>query len=213
LEIVGVARDIQDHSFWLKPIRRFYVSYFQPIDGITTANFAIRTEENPGIFAATLRREVRSADPRLMVQNIRDLNSLMDQSLVQTRMLTHLSASFGLLAVLLAVIGLYGVVSHEVVQRTGEIGIRMALGARRRDVLFLFLGNSLKVIAVGLALGTALAFALARVLRTFLFEVEPTDPATFAGVAILFTAVALLACYIPARRATKVDPMTVLRYE
>ena len=212
-EIVGVSRDVQDHSFWSDRVRRFYVSYFQPIDGITEANFAIRTMGNPASFEAALRHEVRTVDPGLMILSIRDLHSLMDRSLEQTRLLADVSAFFGLLAAALAAIGLYGVMSYDVARRTKEIGIRTALGAQRRDVLGLFLRNGLKLTAVGLALGTGVALALARLLRAFLFGVEPTDPGTCVGVAILFAAVALLACFIPAQRATNVDPMTALRHE
>ena len=179
----------------------------------TEANFAIRTVGNPANFGATLRHEVRTVDLGLMILGIRDLHSLMDRSLEQTRLLADVSAFFGLLAAALAAIGLYGVMSYDVARRTKEIGIRTALGAQRRDVLGLFLRNGLKLTAVGLALGTGVALALARMLRAFLFGVEPTDPGTCVGVAILFAAVALLACFIPAQRATNVDPMTALRHE
>jgi putative ABC transport system permease protein len=125
----------------------------------------------------------------------------------------RLLVAFSLVGSVLALVGIFGVLSLSVGSRRREIAIRMAVGAQRRDVLSLFLGEGLKLIAVGLVLGTGVAIALARLLEAFLFGVGPTDPATFAGVAILFTAVALLACYIPARRAARTDLMAALRYE
>jgi ABC-type antimicrobial peptide transport system permease subunit len=121
--------------------------------------------------------------------------------------------SFGLLALVLAAVGIYGVVAFATRQRTQEIGIRMALGARRGDVLRLVLNRSFRLTLAGLAIGIAVSMALTRFLRSRLFEVGPTDPLTYAGVALLLGLVALVACYIPARRATKVDPMVALRYE
>jgi predicted permease len=213
LEIIGVARDTQDHSFWDKPVRRFYVSYFQPIDGITTANFEIRILGNHGDFATILRREVQAVDRQLMILGIRNLKNLMDQSLVQTRLITKLSSFFGLVAVGLAAIGLYGVMAYEVSQRTSEFGIRMALGAQRRDVLSLVIGKGFRLVLVGSIIGLAGATTATRLVSSLLYGVTTTDPATFAGVLLLLAAVALLAVWLPARRATRIDPMVALRHE
>jgi putative ABC transport system permease protein len=137
----------------------------------------------------------------------------MDQSLLQTRLITKLSSFFGLLAVVLAAIGLYGVMAYEVSQRTSEFGIRMALGAQRRDVLSLVLGKGLKLVLVGSVIGLAGAAAATRLVSSLLYGVTATDPMIFAGVSLLLAAVALLAIWLPARRATRVDPMVALRYE
>ena len=213
LEIVGVARDAQDHNFWSKPVRRFYVSYFQPIDGITAANFAIRTVGDPAALDALLRREVKALDGNLTVLRIREVKSLMDQSLVQERLIAKLSSFFGLLAATLAAIGLYGVMAYDVVQRTKEIGVRMALGAQKINILSLVVGQGMKLALAGLGAGVLAALALTRIVRSLLYGTTPTDPVTFIAVVLTLASVAILACWLPARRASKVDPMEALRYE
>jgi predicted permease len=213
LEIVGVARDVQDHSFWSKPLRRFYVSYLQPIDGITAANFAIRTTGSPPNLDALLRREVQAENRNLMVLRIRHLQSLMDQSLVQTRLITKLSSFFGLLAAALAMVGLYGVVAYEVVQRRREVGIRMALGAQRGDVLRLVIGQGMKIVLIGAVLGVLASLGLTHALESWLYEIKPTDPSILFATTILMITVALVACWLPAARASRVEPVEALRYE
>ena len=174
-----MARDAQDHNFWSKPVRRFYVSYFQPIDGITAANFAIRTVGDPAALDALLRREVKALDGNLMVLRIREVKSLMDQSLVQERLIAKLSSFFGLLAATLAAIGLYGVMAYDVVQRTKEIGVRMALGAQKINILSLVVGQGMKLALAGLGVGVLAALALTRIVRSLLYGTTPTDPVTF----------------------------------
>ncbi|MEO6725906.1 MAG: FtsX-like permease family protein, partial [Blastocatellia bacterium] len=149
----------------------------------------------------------------LPVSQVLTMDQLLGISLATQRLTLVLLAGFAALALLLAAIGIYGVIAYSVRQRTHEIGIRIALGAQTRDVLRLIIGQAMKLVVVSVIIGLAGALALTRWLTALLFNVKPTDPLTFGAIAVLLTAVALLACYLPARRATKVDPMVALRYE
>ena len=144
---------------------------------------------------------------------IQPMTKLVTDSVARRRFNALLTGLFAIVALLLASVGIFGVLNYSVAQRTQEIGLRVALGAQTRDVLRLVLGQGVRLILFGLALGLAVSFALTRVLAVMLFGVTPTDPLTFVGVSLLLTSVALLACYIPARRATKVNPLVALRYE
>jgi putative ABC transport system permease protein len=163
--------------------------------------------------AAAIREAVRAIDKDQPVDKITTMSSVVSASIVDRSFYMQLLGTFASLAFILAAVGIYGVVSYSVAQRTREIGIRVALGARRRDVLGLVLREALRLTALGVALGLVGAFVATRVLRSLLFEVKPTDPATFICLSLLLTFVALVASYIPARRATKVDPLVALRYE
>jgi putative ABC transport system permease protein len=156
---------------------------------------------------------IRSIDPDLPVAEVATMEELISESTAQPRFNSLLLALFSCVALLLAAVGLYGVLAFAVAQRTREIGIRMALGASPAAILHSVVGQGLGLMLSGLGSGFALAFGLTRFLASFLFGVTPTDPATFAGVATLLAVVALLACYVPARRATRVDPLVALRYE
>jgi predicted permease len=213
LEIVGVVRDVRDHDLRDLPLRRFYVSYFQPIDGITTANFEIRTLGDPSSVVAQLRNTVQSFDRNLSILNIKQERELMDEDLVQERLIATLSSFFGALAVLLAAIGLYGVMSYAVARRTNEIGIRMALGAGRSTVVLMILREVAILLAAGGIAGAAAAFASTRLIKGFLFGLAALDPISFVAAGVLLAMVAGLAGYLPARRASKIDPMIALRYE
>jgi len=149
----------------------------------------------------------------LPVTDIGAIPQLVDATLEQPRFQTLLLGLFSGLALTLAAVGIYGVISYSVIQRTHEIGIRMSLGAQPSQVLRLVMGQGAKLALAGIVVGIAAALALTRLMRSLLFEVSPADPLTFAGIAVLLVAVALAACYIPARRAMRVDPMTALRYE
>jgi putative ABC transport system permease protein len=172
-----------------------------------------RTAGDPLSLAPAAQRVIQSIDPDQPVSDVRTMESWIGNSVARARFGTVLLALFGIVALMLAAIGIYGVISYSVTQRTHEIGIRMALGAKPGDVLRMVIKQGMTVSIIGVALGIVGAFAATRVLASMLYEVAPTDPLTFVSIPLLLSSVALLACYIPARRATKVDPMEALRYE
>jgi predicted permease len=213
LEIVGVARDVQDHNFRSKPVRRFYVSFSQPIDGITQANFAIRAVANFADLERLLRREIGQVDSRLMMLNLSKVTGLMDGTLIQERLIARLSSFFGVLAVLLAAVGLYGLMAYDVVQRQNEIGIRMALGATRAAVLRLIMRNGLRLTLAGIAAGVVGGAACTRMIESQLHGVHGMDPGTYVLVSLGLVVIALAASWIPARRAARVEPIKALQCE
>jgi putative ABC transport system permease protein len=173
----------------------------------------IKTTMEPEAMIAAVRRQIFELDPELPIYDVRTLTERLGNSLAPERLNLTLLICFAAMALLLAVIGLYGVISYLVTQRAHEIGIRMALGAQSCDVLKLIIGQGLKLLSIGVLLGICGALALTHLMRTLLFGVSPTDPLSFALVPLLLAVIALLACYIPARRATKADPMVALRHE
>jgi putative ABC transport system permease protein len=174
----------------------------------------VRTNaSNPAAVTTGLREVVRSVDKDLYLPEARTMNQLLSDSLARRRFNTVLVGVFASVALLLAAIGIYGVISYTVTQRTHEIGIRVALGAQPRDVFRLIVGHGMILAGAGLALGLVGALVVGRVMSGLLFEVGTSDPEVLGGIALLLAVVAFLACYIPARRATKVDPMIALRYE
>jgi putative ABC transport system permease protein len=176
-------------------------------------NVVVRSTLPPSGLAGAVEAAVRDADASLPVIRLRAMDDVFAEAVSRPRLLAHLLGAFAGLALLLAAIGTYGILSYMVVERRKEIGIRMALGAERSTVLQQVMGQGLLLTGIGLVAGLAGALALNRVLASLLFEVRPTDPATFTAVAITITTVALVACFLPARRATRVDPMLVLRDE
>ena len=211
LEVVGVARDGKYRSLGEKPHPYIYQPLLQSYDPKMT--LVVRTRGEPQSVAAAVREQIRALDANLPVADVKTLRDQLNLSLFPSRVAAWTLGGFGVLALLLAAIGIYGVVSYSVAQRTREIGVRMALGAKEKDVLRLVLGQGLFVIAVGLVLGLLLAVASTRVIVGFLYGVGAADPLTFAGVPLLLGFVAVVASYIPARRSTKIDPLVALRYE
>jgi predicted permease len=214
-EIVGVVADSKHDDLRTPPGSWFYTPYFHVS---RHANFSwaineVRISSNSSNVITAIRAAVKEASPMIEAPEIRGLNELMGETVATERMITTLCSFFGLLAILLACIGLYGVMSYNVATRTNEFGIRLALGAQPRKVFELIARQGMTLVLIGLMIGLATAFALTRVIRSLLFEVSPTDFTTFLGVALLLSAVALLACCLPARRATRVDPLVALRYE
>jgi len=164
-------------------------------------------------MSAAVRREVQALDRNQPIYNVSTMEQTLDQSLATQRLATTLLALFAGIALILAAVGIYGVMAYSVTQRTHEIGIRMALGAQRGDVLKLVVSHGMLLALLGVGLGLIAAFALTRLMASLLYGVSATDPVTFVGIALLLALVALIANYIPARRATKIDPMIALRYE
>lgn len=207
-EIVGVIHNTK----YKDPRRDIKATIYSPQTG-AGASFELRTAGDPRAILSTIRKVVAQVDSNLPLFNVETASEQVDRLLFQERLIARLSGFFGMLALLLACIGLYGLLSYEGSRRTHEIGVRLALGASRSDVLRLVVGQGLRLIAVGLGLGVVGALALTRFMSSLLYGVKPTDPTTFFFVCLLLAGVALMASYIPARRATKVDPMVALRYE
>jgi putative ABC transport system permease protein len=173
----------------------------------------VKASGDPNQLMTSVRRQVADIDPEQPIYNVRTMDEIRAQSVAPERLNLTLLSIFAGIALLLAVVGIYGVMSYTVTQRTHEIGIRMAIGAQPRDVFKMVIGQGMTLALIGVALGLVSAFGLTRLMATMLFGIEPTDPATFGSIALLLTGVALVACYIPGRRATKVDPVVSLRYE
>jgi predicted permease len=210
-EIVGVVGDVRDVALRQEPAAMMYVPYAQaPFWG---AVVVVRSNLTVAAVADAIRRDARAIDKDLPITDIAAMPEIVDATVAQPRFQTMLLGAFSALALILAAIGIYGVISYSVAQRTHEIGIRMSLGAQPGQILRLVVGQGVRLALVGVAIGCAAALALTRLMRSLLFNVSPADPVTFVVVAILLAGVSVAACYIPARRAMRVDPMTALRYE
>ncbi|HEV3469186.1 MAG TPA: ABC transporter permease [Pyrinomonadaceae bacterium] len=211
-EIVGVAADTKDEDFEEEPELGFYRPMRQ--DPWWAMSLVVRAESGDATaLAAAVRGEVRALDRDLPVYNVRTLRDIVDETLSAHRLMVSMLGFFAFGALVLAAVGLYAVMSFSVTQRTHEIGIRMALGAQRGDVMRLVLWQGVVLTGVGLVAGLALARLVTRVMASILYGVSPNDPAVFGSVALVLGLTALLACYVPARRATRVDPMVALRHE
>jgi putative ABC transport system permease protein len=210
-EIVGVVADVRYSGLDDSGEAAIYTPFAQT--PFMWSNLMIRTSVPPQTLVQSVRNAIVSANSMLLPANFVTMDQLVSESVAQPRFNTVLLAAFAALALALAAVGIYGVIAYSVNQRTHEIGVRMALGARSGDVLRLVLRQGMKPALVGALIGLAGAWAATRLISGLLFEVNATDPATFAAVTLLLLAIALLACWIPARRATKVDPMIALRCE
>jgi putative ABC transport system permease protein len=211
LEIVGVAADARENRTRRPPEPFFYIPMSQ--GDVSEHTLLVRTSANPDALLPAIRRIVHSLDSGGMVSGAETMSDVLSDEIAEPRFQTRLLGAFGALALLLAVVGIYGVTSYSLAQRTREMGIRVALGAGRRDILRLVLGQGMTVAVAGIAAGSALAFALTRYLGSLLFEIKPNDPLTFIAVAVALVAAALLAAYLPARRASRLDPVTAMRHE
>jgi putative ABC transport system permease protein len=211
--IVGVTGDVKHLGLNKDPEPEIYLPLAQFPNPFPQIWLVVQTSADPALLASAVRHEIGSLDHNLAVGEVKTINQLLDESTSSQRFNAVLIGAFSGVAFLLAIAGLYGVIAYLVTQRTQEIGIRMALGAQRHDISWLVLSQGLLLAFVGLTIGLVVALGLTRILSTLLFGVSPTDLPTFVAVSLVLATVALLACYIPARRATKVDPMVALRYE
>jgi putative ABC transport system permease protein len=212
LEVIGVVGRVKMEGLNQDSNRvQAYLPFLQvPSDSMTVI---IKGSSDPNQLISSIRAAVKEIDPEQPIYNPRTMYEIRAESVAGERLNLTLLSIFGGIALVLAIVGIYGVMSYSVTQRTHEIGIRMAIGARPRDVFTMVLGQGMKLALIGVAIGLVLAFILTRLMATMLFGVEPTDVPTFAAISILLISVAVLACYLPGRRATKVEPTISLRYE
>jgi putative ABC transport system permease protein len=212
--VIGVVADVKNHGVEKPTGTELYLSLGQSFTrGARSLHMVLRSTTAPANVVNAMRRELRDLDPALPLARIRTMDEVMSAAQSRPRFLTLLLTLFATVALVLAAVGIYGVISYSVAQRTREFGLRIALGAQRNDVLGIVLGRGMVLTVAGVVIGLAGALVLTRFLSTLLFGVTPTDPLTFFGVSFLLACVAFLACLIPARRATRVDPMVALRYE
>ena len=215
MTVVGIIGDIKEMGLEAAPKAEMFFPYQQLPETLWNMprDLTVRTSGDPLSVTAAVRQAIWAVDPAQPISNVRTMEEILSEEVAQRRIGMTLLVAFAGLALLLASLGIYGVLSYSVTQRTQEIGIRMALGAGRNDVLRQVMGGGLRLAGAGVAIGLIVSFALTRLMTGLLFGVSASDPRTLIGVTVLLIAVALLACYIPARRATKIDPMIALRYE
>jgi predicted permease len=210
-EVVGVVRDIKDKGLMAEPGPAIYLPLLQSF--VSDLTLHVRARDQPLAVVAAIRREVQSLDPSMPLYNVGTLAALKNGSLYAQRMAAALLTAFSALALLLTAIGIYGVLSFAVTERTREIGIRLSQGAQSQDVLGLFVRQGMLLTLVGLIVGIVVSMGVTRSARGLLFGVSATDPLTFLIVPVLLGLVALVACWIPARRASRLSPLVALRYE
>ena len=213
--IVGIAGDVRQMGLDAPVKAEMYFPYSQISDQpwFAPRDLVVRTAAEPMSLVPAIKQAIRAVDPEQAVSNIRTFDEVLDEEVVQRRLGTALVAAFAALALLLASLGVYGVLSYFVTQHTAEIGVRLALGASRGDILRLVLGKGMALALSGAGLGLLGALALTRLLSSLLYGIGAADPATYVAAAAVLTALAFVACYLPARRAVKVDPMAAMRCE
>jgi putative ABC transport system permease protein len=212
--IVGIVADVRHTSLREEIVPELYVPYNQKVwPSMLNMRVAVRTKGDPTAMTGSVREAIQAVDPDLPMAKVATLSMLVDESMTQPRFSMMTLGAFGVLALVLASIGIYGVISYLVSQRTQEIGIRLALGASGRDVFGMVIGQGARLAGLGIAIGLVAALGVTRLMAGYLYGVRPTDPLTFGAVAVLLIGVALLACYLPARRAMRVDPIVSLRDE
>jgi putative ABC transport system permease protein len=210
-QIVGIVGDVHHNSLTQEAAPEIYLPYQQ--NSWSWGNFMVRTTVPPATIADVFRREIKMVDKSVALTAVRPLTGAISETVTEPRFYAFLFTLFGGIGLLLTVIGVYSLISYTVSQRTQEIGIRMALGASRRDVVRMILGQGIGLAIIGSVVGLAISFWLTRLIVSLLFEVTPTDLSTFGVAALVLLVSALLASYLPARRATKVDPIIALRSE
>jgi putative ABC transport system permease protein len=211
IQIVGEIANARTDDLTQAPSPEIYLPLWQA--QAFSKHLVVRTTADPRTVVVAVERTLRSVDPTAAIENVKTLEQIRDESLASRTFAMHLLTGFSMLGSVLTLVGIYGVISLSVASRRRELAIRSAVGAQQKDIRRLIFGEGFRLIAGGVLGGIALAVVLSQVLRSFLFEVQPSDPATFIVVGTLFIGVGLLACWAPARRAGKVDPLEALRYE
>jgi ABC-type antimicrobial peptide transport system permease subunit len=215
---VGVAKNIRHEGLDVEEKPEVYLPYLQPLFTVTNTNlsslyFVIRTTGDPKSVISMVRAEILELDKEQPITNIKSLEERLSESIAQRRFNMLMLSIFAGVAMILAAVGIYGIMSYIVAQRTHEIGIRMALGARAKDILILVLSQGMALTAIGLGIGLIATLALTRIITTLLYGVSPTDPLILVAISALLAVIAFLACSISARKAIKVDPVIALREE